>query len=325
MEYWILGNKYSQIIGCDSTTCGFKFNKFKYLNTSSGLFSDINSFLKLTYCIDFPKILTTNIVSDIGWGCMIRSGQMMVAKAMIIAKFGKKWKYSSTDEDLRSIANMFGDRRSAVLSIHNICEIGSYMGTKIGSWFSPTITADSIKLLNNEEQTSPIYIIVFKNGIIDMDSVFDKIDEGVSVLLMIPLMLGLNSICSNYKQAIFDMFRSNLFCGIVGGKPNVSMYFIGYSERNLLCINPHDVKVYREVIDYETLNCCDTEFMDIDCMDPSMIFGFILKTKEDANEFQDYIKKLSTQYEFPLCIGKPITVSKIGCQSDGEWEMIVNQ
>ena len=63
-------------------------NKLIRSNKIKDIYSSIPWF---TYKIGFNKILDTDIISDIGWGCMIRSGQMVLANAMIKHYLGNNW------------------------------------------------------------------------------------------------------------------------------------------------------------------------------------------------------------------------------------------
>jgi cysteine protease ATG4 len=43
----------------------------------------------LTYRSNFPAIGETNLVTDMGWGCMLRTGQMLLAQALITHYLGR--------------------------------------------------------------------------------------------------------------------------------------------------------------------------------------------------------------------------------------------
>jgi hypothetical protein len=79
--------------------------------------------------------------------------------------------------------------------IHSICEEGLKHNIKPGQWYGPQMI--SIVLRNICDKMKPIEkfkIHVCLDGTICMDQIEEYIDQGQSVLVMIPTRLGLDSI-----------------------------------------------------------------------------------------------------------------------------------
>ena len=56
------------------------------------LLRDVRSRIWLSYRSGFPQIEGSSLSSDAGWGCMARTGQMMLAQALIILRCGRGWR-----------------------------------------------------------------------------------------------------------------------------------------------------------------------------------------------------------------------------------------
>ncbi|XP_060070361.1 uncharacterized protein LOC132550333 [Ylistrum balloti] len=113
---------------------------------------DFSSQLWFTYRQDFPAIAGTKLTSDCGWGCMLRSGQMMVARAFVNHFLGRDWNVfrdqSVGEETFRKqIIRWFGDFPSeqSPFSIHHLVEIGKKLGKDPGDWYGPSSVAHILR------------------------------------------------------------------------------------------------------------------------------------------------------------------------------------
>ena len=106
-----------------------------------------------TYRQDFPVIEPTQFTSDVGWGCMLRTGQMMIANVLQRLILGPDWRLGSSSElemaAHRSLLGLFADRPGPAYpySIHNIAHLGTLFKKPVGKWFGPTVIANVLKLL----------------------------------------------------------------------------------------------------------------------------------------------------------------------------------
>ncbi|OTF83828.1 cysteine protease ATG4B-like protein, partial [Euroglyphus maynei] len=128
---YILGKKYSSL---------YELNEIR---------SDVGSNIWMTYRRNFTPIGDTNFTSDSGWGCMLRCGQMVLARAFINLYLGRDWRWNYTnlesikqllkdDEELKkyliykNILKMFADQKTSPYSIHQIALMGVCEGKNVG-------------------------------------------------------------------------------------------------------------------------------------------------------------------------------------------------
>lgn len=108
--------------------------------------------------------------SDSGWGCMIRSGQSLLANALIIRQLGRgqfpskvtpilpkqtlttgftDWRRGVAVEEERRILARFADDPRAPYSLHNFVRHGAVAcGKYPGEWFGPSATARCIQYVS---------------------------------------------------------------------------------------------------------------------------------------------------------------------------------
>ena len=96
----------------------------------------------------FPPLGSSpQYTSDKGFGCMLRTGQMLLAEALKQIHLGREWRWTkeTRDEKYLKIVNKFEDNKLAVFGIHQIAVMGQDSGKKISDWYSPCIISQVLK------------------------------------------------------------------------------------------------------------------------------------------------------------------------------------
>lgn len=84
--------------------------------------------------------------SDTGWGCMIRSGQSLLANTLLLQRLGREWRRGQKEDEYKDLLSLFADAPEAPFSIHKFVEHGAQAcGTYPGEWFGPNATARCIR------------------------------------------------------------------------------------------------------------------------------------------------------------------------------------
>ena len=107
-----------------------------------------SSLFWFTYRYDFPEIVPYRITSDAGWGCMLRSAQMLLAHTLRVHFQSSKWTPSKSLQKTRagdkltmSIMTWFADfpsKTESVYSLHNMVAAGlAKYETLPGEWYGP--------------------------------------------------------------------------------------------------------------------------------------------------------------------------------------------
>jgi cysteine protease ATG4 len=137
-----------------------------------------------TYRCDFPEIAPYKITSDAGWGCMLRSAQMLLAHTLRIHFKSKHWKPPTAiakcrnDDFVTSLLTWFADfpsKTESVYSLHNMVATGyAKYETLPGEWYGPGtacyVLRDLVKL-HEQTQLSLFRVHVSSEGTVYRDAV----------------------------------------------------------------------------------------------------------------------------------------------------------
>lgn len=259
--------------------------------------------------------------SDTGWGCMIRSGQALLANALIILHLGRDWrrqpKQSSTvnpsskssASSEAQILSLFADSPNAPFSIHRFVQHGaSACGTHPGQWFGPSATASCIKELSSECITAGLRVYVTPSGSEVYEDRFRSIATSSSTdssikptLILLGIRLGLDRITPVYHEALKSALTYPQSMGIAGGRPSSSHYFVGCQGDMFLYLDPHETRPalpYRanpEEYTEEEIASCHTRRLrgiKVSEMDPSMLMGFLIRDEADWQDWKRRLKEV---------------------------------
>lgn len=237
--------------------------------------------------------------NDIGWGCMIRTGQMMLCQALTQAlsqQLSQTSNYKNKNKD--EIISLFFDYPEADFSIHKITDCGARYHIPVGKWFNPTGLGYTLKELVSQSPTvSPhLRIVIARDGAIYEDEIMEVLNNNQKILILIPIMLGMDKINESYYSPLLKCFEIPSNVGIVGGKPRQSFYFIGKQNDNIFFMDPHtvqpaflninnnDKKISKDM--NEKIN-----YIDVSDLDPCMLVCFLVSSHQEFKDWKREINK----------------------------------
>ncbi|XP_053693959.1 cysteine protease ATG4B [Sabethes cyaneus] len=295
---WILGKQYNAIADVDAVR------------------QDVQSRLWCTYRRGFVPIGGSLLTTDKGWGCMLRCGQMVLAQALTQLHLGREWQWTpeTKDPSYLRIINRFEDNKQAPFSLHQIALTGESSEEKrVGEWFGPNTVAQVLKKLVKFDDWCNLVIHVALDNTLATEEVLelcmDKNDgeRWKPLLLIIPLRLGLSEVNPIYIEGLKKCFELSGSCGMIGGRPNQALYFIGYVGDEALFLDPHTVqrsgtignKAEPEELELdETFHQRFARRINFQAMDPSLAVCFMCATKQ---EFEDLVRQFNEELNSGSC------------------------
>lgn len=271
--------------------------------------------------------------SDVGWGCMIRTGQSLLANCLAINSMGRDWrrpKDGTVDIAEAEILELFVDTPTAPFGIHKFVAHGeTSCGKMPGEWFGPSAAASSIQALQNSHSHDlRVYI---SSGSDVYEDLFLKTatKDGVfcPTLILLGLRLGIDSVNKVYWDSIKYFLSCSQAIGIAGGRPSSSHYFYGYQGNHLFYLDPHFPRpcLSAKTVEELTPSAIDTVHtnrirqLHLEEMDPSMLVGFLIRDEADWNVWKSTIKDPAVQKIIHIS-SKPPTIRRGSVISESDDE-----
>ncbi|KZT08838.1 uncharacterized protein LAESUDRAFT_757025 [Laetiporus sulphureus 93-53] len=199
--------------------------------------------------------------SDTGWGCMLRTGQSLLANALLHLHLGREWRrppyplYTVDYATYVQIITWFLDNPSPLspFSVHRMALVGKELGKEVGQWFGPSTAAGAIKTLVHAFPEAGLGVSVASDAVIYQSDVYAASRSTMgsprkharsgwgdrAVLVLIGIRLGIDGVNPIYYDSVKALYTFPQSVGIAGGRPSSSYYFIGSQADNLFYLDPH--------------------------------------------------------------------------------------
>eukprot|EP01114_Cavostelium_apophysatum_P005750 TRINITY_DN1691_c0_g1_i4.p1 TRINITY_DN1691_c0_g1~~TRINITY_DN1691_c0_g1_i4.p1 ORF type:complete len:365 (-),score=99.20 TRINITY_DN1691_c0_g1_i4:1301-2395(-) len=310
----------SDIFMCD----GRSFKKTEDVTNENALpfasfLREFQSLFWFSYRKDFQAIAPSSYTSDVGWGCMLRSGQMMLAHVLALHVLGHDWNRLEESnqnvetnlqkrKDYLKILRWFEDSPHAEFGVHQIAKLGLKFGKNIGEWFGPSTIAMALgELINSKLPDFDIYLS--DDAVLYLDEILAKCEPTEnsstptptpawkSIFILIPLRLGLNSLKESYVPVLKKLYSIPQFVGIIGGKPRAAMYFVAVQDDFVFYLDPHTLQPTQAIIEGEfstqSYHCAIPRKMPLTSLDPSLAIGFYCKNRKELDDFWSSAREFS--------------------------------
>jgi cysteine protease ATG4 len=179
----------------------------------------------MSFRVRMQNLASPGFTSDTGFGCMIRSGQCILANALQMLRLGRDWRYQEKPDvkEHHEILSLFADDPKAPFSIHRFVEHGAAVcGKYPGEWFGPSAAARCIQDLVNKYKEAGLRVYVSGDGAdvyedkLKQVAVDDDDGEWHPTLILVGTRLGIDKITPVYWEALKASLQMKQSIGIAG-------------------------------------------------------------------------------------------------------------
>uniref|UniRef100_A0A3P9B519 Cysteine protease n=1 Tax=Maylandia zebra TaxID=106582 RepID=A0A3P9B519_9CICH len=286
------------------------------------------SLLWFTYRRGFRPLPGSSLTTDSGWGCVLRSSQMLLAQGLLLhlmspgdytleSKRSRHLSWGSildrpVESTHRRILRWFADNPTAPFGIHRLVELGKSSGKKAGDWYGPSIAAHILRKAVEAAVVDLPNLVVYvaQDCTIYLQDVRKLCERPLpqhwkSVLILVPVRLGGQDLNPSYITSVKKLLMLECCIGIIGGKPKHSLFFVGFQDDHLLYLDPHYCQPTVDVTNnfpLESFHCKNPRKMPFSRMDPSCTIGFYAKGQMEFESLCASVNEVSSAETYPMFI-----------------------
>ena len=251
---------------------------------------------RFCYRKSFVPILNSNLTTDKGWGCCLRSSQGIIAQ-FVLQIFNKNpEKYNSFFGEGKDPLSLFFDSPDAPFGIHNIVKFCAECGLEPGHWAKPSIAALAYKKIFDELNIGCVLCHNF--------SFFkSEFNTNFPALVLIPGLYGMQNLDLSCIPFLLACLCSQNSLGLVSGKRNSAFFIAGFVDNQFVYFDPHTTKnALLNIEDSQSVYSIEPKFIKFKNINPSILIGFICHT---ASDLENTISSLMYIDSSPISIIEP--------------------
>lgn len=254
-----------------------------------------SSYYLFTYRDSFEPIqaVTSAVYSDQGWGCLVRTSQMLLAHFLL--RYGRE-----EDRHLRLFFDSSSD--TAPFSVHNM--VRSVWDRKAfrAEYWSPSQGCEALRrtverAVSAGTIATQVQVVCSTSGCLFAEDVVHAIRSGTEVVLIVtPVRVSAAQQLTQETYLALERLMEQPAClGMVGGIPGRSYYFFAHNQTQLLYLDPHCLVQPALVSDSpdktgvvkpmkDSVHCVDWSHVDT-----SLFLAFAVRGMEEWGELRQHL------------------------------------